>query len=72
MGRRLACGGLLLAGSLALAGCTDRSLFAAPGLGEGPIDNKVAIQSTFCTEDPTTLDFPVKILFAVDTSQSMN
>lgn len=72
IGRRLACGGLLLAGSLALSGCTDRSLFAAPGLGEGPIDNKVAIQSTFCTEDPTTLDFPVKILFAVDTSQSMN
>lgn len=53
-------------------GCTDRSLFLAPGLGDGPIDNKLAIESSFCTEDPTTLDFPVKILFAVDTSQSMN
>lgn len=53
-------------------GCTDRSLFVAPGLGEGPIDNKLVVESSFCTDDPTTLSFPVKILFAVDTSQSMN
>lgn len=69
---RIAATALLCAGALASVGCTDRSLFAAPGLGEGPIDNKLAIQSSFCTEDPTTLSFPVKILFAVDTSQSMN
>lgn len=71
MSRVLLSGGLLLVmcGNVA---CTNRELFLAPGLGEGPIDNKVAIQSTFCTEDPTELSFPVKILFAVDTSQSMN
>ncbi len=51
--------------------CTDVDLFQTPGLGDGPVDNKLAIQSNFCTEDPTTLDFPVKILFVVDTSQSM-
>lgn len=56
----------------AAAGCTDRSLFSAPGLGEGPIDNKLVVESSFCTDDPTTLSFPVKILFVVDTSQSMN
>ena len=67
--RRIACG---LAWTTALfGGCTDRRLFEAPGLGDGPVDNKLAIRSSFCTVDPTTLDFPVKILFAVDTSQSM-
>lgn len=52
-------------------GCTDRDIFKQPGLGAGPVDNKLAIQSSFCTEDPTRVEFPVKILFAVDTSQSM-
>lgn len=56
---------------LLLFGCTEVGLYRAPGLGDGPIDNKLAIQSRFCTEDPDRLNFPVKILFAVDTSQSM-
>ncbi|MEQ9498960.1 MAG: VWA domain-containing protein [Deltaproteobacteria bacterium] len=51
--------------------CTDRGLYRAPGLGDGAIDNKLAVEGSFCTEDPTTVAFPVKILFAVDTSQSM-
>ncbi len=55
-----------------LAGCTDRSLSRVEGLGEGPADNKLAIRGQFCTEDPTTLAFPVKVLFVVDSSQSMN
>ncbi|MCK6550743.1 VWA domain-containing protein [Myxococcota bacterium] len=57
--------------ALALAGCTDVELYRAPGLGQGPLDNKLAIRSSFCTEDPDELRFPVKILFVVDTSQSM-
>lgn len=59
---------------LALAGvsCSDRDLFRTEGLGSSPLDNKLAVQSSFCTEDPTTIDFPTKILFVVDTSQSMN
>lgn len=56
---------------LLLCGCTDVDLFRAPGLGDGPVDNKLAVQSSFCTEDPNELKFPVKILFVVDTSQSM-
>ncbi len=56
---------------LCLTACTDVGLYRAPGLGDGPIDNKLAIQSRFCTEDPTRLNFPVKIMFVVDTSQSM-
>ncbi len=62
--------GLLLA-PLVLS-CADVELFRTPGLGDGPLDNKLSVQSSFCTEDPTTLDFPVKIVFAVDTSQSMD
>ena len=57
--------------TLLAVGCTDRNLFETRGLGEGPIDNKLAVRSSICTVDPTLLDFPVKILFAVDTSQSM-
>src|SRR5688572_17498244 len=56
---------------LALSSCTDVGLYRAPGLGDGPIDNKLAIQSRFCTEDPRRLNFPVKIMFVVDSSQSM-
>jgi VWA domain-containing protein/thrombospondin type 3 repeat protein len=51
--------------------CTDASLFRSAGGGEGPLDNKLSVQSSFCTLDPNELKFPVKILFVVDTSQSM-
>jgi Fe-S-cluster containining protein len=62
----LGCSGLLA------VACTDRDLFQVEGLGTSPFDNKLAVQSSFCTEDPTTLEFPTKILFVVDTSQSIN
>ncbi len=67
---KLACSALVA--WVTLAGCTDRSLFSVPGLGEGPVDNKIAIQGELCTEDPTTVSFPVRILFVVDSSQSMD
>jgi hypothetical protein len=56
---------------LCALGCTDVGLYRAPGLGDGPLDNKLSVQSSFCTVDPNELTFPVKILFVVDTSQSM-
>lgn len=62
---------LALACIASVAGCTDVGLYRAPGLGDGPLDNKLSIQSSFCSEDPSELRFPVKILFVVDTSQSM-
>lgn len=34
-------------------------------------DNKLSVSGSFCTTDPDDLDFPVKILFMIDTSQSM-
>ena len=63
--------GLFIAG-LSAVGCTDVPLFRVPGLGQGPVDNKLSVRGQFCTEDPTTLSFPVKILFVVDSSQSMD
>ncbi|MEM1025881.1 MAG: VWA domain-containing protein [Myxococcota bacterium] len=63
---------LVFAVPLLLLGCSDRDLFRTEGLGSSPLDNKLAIESSFCTEDPTTIEFPTKILFVVDTSQSMN
>ncbi|MFH1263867.1 MAG: hypothetical protein V1495_10565 [Pseudomonadota bacterium] len=35
-------------------------------------DNKVEFTGSFCTTSPTELDFPVKILFVVDNSDSLN
>lgn len=61
-----------LAASFALPGCTDFSLFQTTGTGEGPLDDSLTIETRFCTADPTTLEFPVRIMFVVDTSQSMN
>ena len=67
-----------LVGLLAVVGlgggvsCTDFGVFLTAGSGEGPLDDALAIETRFCTEDPTELQFPVKILFVVDTSQSMN
>src|SRR5437762_1949177 len=31
--------------------CTDASLFRAAGGGQGPLDNKLSVQSSFCTLD---------------------
>ncbi len=54
------------------AACANPELFRTEGDGIQALDNKLAIESRFCTADPTTLDFPTKIMFVVDTSQSMN
>ncbi len=57
---------------LALAACTDQPLLGIPDPPPPPIDNKMSLSGAFCTEDPLAVQFPVKILFVVDTSQSMN
>lgn len=71
LGMAVAWGASVIATGSVMTACTDVGLYRQPGLGEGPIDNKLAVQSSFCTVDPLTLAFPVKILFVVDTSQSM-
>ncbi|AKU92115.1 vWA domain-containing protein [Vulgatibacter incomptus] len=63
----------LLSGALGLFGsCTRSDLVGLPPPGKRPIDNKLTVAGSFCTEDPLAVEFPVKILFVVDTSQSMD
>lgn len=57
---------------VAAAACSDAPLLGVPPPPPSPIDNKLGIRGSFCTEDPSTVEFPVKIVFVVDTSQSMN
>lgn len=57
---------------LGCVGCTDFNLYLTPGEGTGVVDDELAVEARFCSEDPATVELPVKILFVVDTSQSMN
>lgn len=54
-----------------LVSCTDVPIEGIPDPPPAPIDNKVRVSGAFCTQDPLAVEFPVKILFVVDTSQSM-
>lgn len=55
-----------------LAACTDTTLERVPDPPPPPVDNLVEISGNFCTESPLAVEFPVKILFVVDVSQSMS
>ena len=57
---------------LGLSGCTDVDIFETPGTGSGQQDNKLTVTGEFCTEHPDEMSFPVKIMFIIDCSQSMN
>jgi len=63
---------LLLGSILALASCSKAELVGLAPPPKRPIDNKLTVTGSFCTEDPLAVEFPVKILFVVDTSQSMD
>src|SRR5687768_14701158 len=56
---------------LALLACTEAKLRRNPEPPPTPIDDKLAIQGSVCTDDPTSLEFPVKVLFIVDSTGSM-
>ncbi|MBN2498574.1 MAG: VWA domain-containing protein [Deltaproteobacteria bacterium] len=75
MRRRSVLGPFALA-AIALAvcmpACTDVDIFETPGIGEGQLDNKLLVRGEFCTEHPDEMSFPVKILFMIDCSSSMN
>ncbi len=56
-----------------LAACTDVDIFKPIPPDEVVIyDNKIKLNGRFCTSDPTDVIFPLKVLFIIDTSQSMN
>jgi hypothetical protein len=64
---------LICIGALYLtASCTDSGL-ATPEGGDGVYkDDKLKLSGRVCTSDPTDVTFPLKVLFVIDTSQSMN
>ena len=51
--------------------CTCVELEPIPEPERPPADNKLRVTGEFCTTDPDDLRFPVKVLFIMDTSTSM-
>lgn len=52
--------------------CTNANLEPIPPPEEGRADNKLTVDGRFCTTNPDDLAFPVKLLFVVDESASMD
>ena len=62
---------LPLALALALATCTRARIQEAPTEVAGAVDNLMSIQGRYCTEPPEETVFPVKLLFILDQSTSL-
>ena len=54
-----------------IATCTDASLERLPPPPPPVPDNKIAISGEVCMQNPEDLDFPLRVLFLVDCSESM-
>jgi len=57
--------------ALALVACSEASLYPLNPKAK-PHDDRLTVRGQFCTETPSPTEFPVRILFVVDISQSMN
>lgn len=55
-----------------LAGCTNTGLHRDEGPPPAPPKETITVQGTFCTEDPETVKFPVKVWMVIDDTGSMN
>ena len=56
---------------LALTGCSRAKLEQYPPDPPPPRDDKIDVEGEFCTRSPGELAFPLRVLFVVDTSDSM-
>ncbi|MBK8480237.1 MAG: VWA domain-containing protein [Proteobacteria bacterium] len=63
---------VLTLGASLTVGCTDVALNLITEAPPPPFDNKLRLAGHVCTADPAELEFPLKVLFIIDTSQSMN
>jgi len=63
---------LMLFAAALSAACTQGDLLPVPPPDPGKLDNRVAVKGDFCTTDPDTLNYPVKVMFVVDQSSSLN
>lgn len=61
----------IVAGVLMLAACSQASLYPIEKPPEVR-DDRMTVHGQFCTDAPKPAEFPVRILFVVDISQSMN
>lgn len=64
-------GRLVLAVAIALAACSEASLYPTEQKAKVR-DDRLTLHGQFCTDLPSPAEFPVRILFIVDISQSMN
>ena len=60
---------LLWLAAIVAAGCTQSNVYS--NHIEPNIPNKITISGTVCTDDPAERQFPVRVMFLVDTSGSM-
>jgi hypothetical protein len=60
---------LLWLTALGAAGCTQSNVYS--NNIEPNVPNKITISGTLCTDDPAERQFPVRVMFLVDTSGSM-
>ncbi len=56
----------------ALGACTDANLIDTGTQGLAPVDRSLQVQGSLCTLGPNDVVSPIKILFAMDATQSMN
>jgi hypothetical protein len=61
-----------LPAALLLTTCTDTPLVKNIEDTRPVFDNKLKVSGKVCTSDPADLIFPLKVMFVIDTSQSMN
>jgi hypothetical protein len=61
----------MLAGALACAACSNVSLESVD-MAPKVLDDRLSVSGSFCTDAPQPAQFPVRVLFVVDVSQSMN
>jgi hypothetical protein len=57
---------------LAVTSCTNSYLYDIGTQGPAPVDRSLEIQGRFCTLGPNDVVSPIRILFAMDATQSMN
>jgi len=62
---------LVVAVLFAVAACSEASLSSVEPKAKAR-DDRLTVHGQFCTDLPTPAEFPVRILFVVDISQSMN
>ena len=72
MSARAFFGAVVVVGGVLGGACTNAQLEPVPPPEKPRADNKLAVEGRFCTTDPDDLAFPVKLLFVIDTSTSMD